>query len=80
VVINNKHNCPKKIWDKLSPHAKATYNTIYNVSAGNILPLKKLDKKDFEVMRHNYACLAAWSLDAYIKSLTYPPAKARLLK
>jgi hypothetical protein len=65
--IKNKHNCPTDIWDKLSDDGKIIYNEIRNVSAGNILPTKKIDEKDFEIIRHNYACIAAFKIQLHQK-------------
>jgi hypothetical protein len=59
--IENRHKCPKRIWNKLSERGKIAYNNIRGMKRSFILP-PKVEMTDgcWDVISHNFACLTAW--------------------
>lgn len=59
--IENRHKCPKALWNKMSDKGKIAYNNVRSIKKDFVLPPKmEMTNSGFDVISHNYACLAAW--------------------
>lgn len=60
--IENRFNCPKKLWSKFSEKGKIAYNNVRSVKSSIIIPdhLSLMSKHAWDTVSHNYACFAAW--------------------
>lgn len=59
-VIENRFNCPTRLWNKFSTRGRAAYNNVRAVNKSTIIPGIEFDAKVFDTISHNYACFAAW--------------------
>lgn len=59
-VIENRHKCPRRLWNKFSEKGKIAYNNVRGVKRDIITPNKSLSEKEWEAISHNYACFSAW--------------------
>jgi hypothetical protein len=60
-TIENRFNCPKKLWNKMSDKGKIAYNNVRAVKKDFVLPPKmEMTDGGWDVISHNFACLAAW--------------------
>lgn len=60
--VENEFNCSKKIWKKFSGQQREVYNNIRRIKQDIIYPKGTIPNDVFEVVSHNYACLAAWEI------------------
>jgi len=60
--IENRFNCPKKLWCKFSDKGKIAYNNVRSIKPNIIIPDPKslMSDKAWDTVSHNYACFAAW--------------------
>lgn len=64
--MKNIYKCPKKIWNKFSPTGKAIYNMMRDTDYESVMPAKlHIDDREFEILSHNFACVAAWNTENY---------------
>jgi len=60
--IENRFNCPKRLWNKFSDKGKIAYNNVRGVKPDMIMPNHNalMGPVGWETVSHNYACFAAW--------------------
>jgi hypothetical protein len=59
--IENRYKCPKKLWGKFSEKGKIAYNNVRSAKKDFVLPPQmEMTDSGFDVISHNFACLAAW--------------------
>ena len=71
MTYKNKYDCGVRIWRKLDWAGRATYNEVYSAMRKRefICPTTKsfskslITDKDWEIICHNAAVIAAWAAD-----------------
>jgi hypothetical protein len=62
--IPNKYKCPKALWNKFSDRGQLAYNNVRSESQDIINPVgPHLEKDEWNVISHNYACMAAFQFN-----------------
>jgi hypothetical protein len=61
-TIENRFNCPKRLWNKFSDDGKVAYNNVRGVNLNLIISNHEalMGPKAWDAVSHNYACFAAW--------------------
>lgn len=63
-TIENRYNCPKALWRKFSEKRKIVYNNIRAHKKEFVIhPDTEINRKEWETISHNFACLAAWEVE-----------------
>lgn len=58
-AINNKFNCNKALWNKMTEAQKKVYNSIRSYKQAFIDPLNHSTKDGWMTISHNFAYLAS---------------------
>lgn len=57
--IENKYNCGKALWKKMSDIQKIVYNNLRGIKVEFVLPNSPITNSNWETISHNFSYLAA---------------------